>query len=164
MRILFALLFCLPVAASASASVSDQSSAGHESATMIANAEKSGLSVTLFFATGSHALSDAAKDAIEPLAKRFRHSTLHHFRIIGYADSRGSRNYNLGLSMHRANTVKDYLIEHGVHPARVETVAFGELRAAINILDTTDLIADRRVLVKVESTPSIGQARLAGER
>ena len=163
MRTLIALIICLPIAVSASGPLVDQSFLGQDVAPVTASSDKLKMTASALFATGSHELSAAAKDAIEPLVTRFRHSSLHHYRVIGYADSRGSRNYNLGLSTRRANTVKDYLIERGVHPARVETLAFGERRAAVNILDTADLVEDRRVVITVESASRIGSARLAKE-
>ena len=163
MKSLFALLICMPIAVSASGPVVDPTLLDQDLAPVTASGDKLKMAASALFTTGSYELSAAAKDAIEPLVTCFRHSPLHHFRVIGYADSRGSRNYNLGLSTRRAKTVKDYLIERGVHPARVETLAFGERRAAVNILDTADLVEDRRVVITVESTSQIGRARLAKE-
>jgi outer membrane protein OmpA-like peptidoglycan-associated protein len=47
--------------------------------------------------------------------------------INGYADSRGSSEYNKALSAKRVNTVKQYLISNGVPAKRIkETHAYGE--------------------------------------
>jgi peptidoglycan-associated lipoprotein len=47
-------------------------------------------------------------------------------RIEGNADERGTREYNLALGARRANSVKDFLVAHGVAASRIETVSFGK--------------------------------------
>jgi outer membrane protein OmpA-like peptidoglycan-associated protein len=46
--------------------------------------------------------------------------------INGYADSRGSDDYNLQLSQRRANMVKQYMIQQGISRSRIRTKAYGE--------------------------------------
>lgn len=46
--------------------------------------------------------------------------------VGGHTDSTGSAQYNQQLSMRRAQTVKDTLIQHGINPARIRTVGYGE--------------------------------------
>lgn len=46
--------------------------------------------------------------------------------IGGHSDAGGSDDANLRLSGQRADVVKDWLVERGVDPARITTVAFGE--------------------------------------
>jgi peptidoglycan-associated lipoprotein len=47
-------------------------------------------------------------------------------RIEGHADERGSVEYNLALSLRRANAVRDYLSGAGIESSRFEVAAFGE--------------------------------------
>jgi len=47
-------------------------------------------------------------------------------RIEGNADERGTREYNLALGARRANSIKDFLVAHGVAASRIETVSFGK--------------------------------------
>ncbi len=51
-----------------------------------------------------------------------------HVRIEGNCDELGTREYNLALGARRANTVKEYLTEHGVSAGRIETVSYGKER------------------------------------
>ncbi len=51
-----------------------------------------------------------------------------NLRIDGYADPRGSNQYNQKLSERRVNAVRDALAKAGVPAARVSTGAFGEKR------------------------------------
>lgn len=47
-------------------------------------------------------------------------------RIEGHADERGSVEYNLALSLRRANAVREYLTGAGLDAGRFEVAAFGE--------------------------------------
>jgi len=46
--------------------------------------------------------------------------------ITGYCDPRGTDEYNMALGERRANSVSDYLVNHGVSSARISTVSMGE--------------------------------------
>jgi len=46
--------------------------------------------------------------------------------VEGNCDERGGREYNLALGQRRADTVKAYLVEHGVSAANISTASFGE--------------------------------------
>jgi len=46
--------------------------------------------------------------------------------IRGHTDNKGTNEYNIDLSMRRANTVREYLIEHGVDKNRVSAKGYGE--------------------------------------
>ena len=46
--------------------------------------------------------------------------------IRGYTDSQGPASFNLELSRRRADSVKQYLVNAGIDPARVVTKGFGE--------------------------------------
>jgi peptidoglycan-associated lipoprotein len=51
-----------------------------------------------------------------------------HVRIEGNCDERGTREYNFALGARRANSVKEFLVDHGVDPARIATVSYGKER------------------------------------
>lgn len=48
--------------------------------------------------------------------------------VAGNCDERGTREYNLALGERRASVVKDYLVDLGVDPARIQTVSYGKER------------------------------------
>lgn len=55
--------------------------------------------------------------------------------VAGHTDARGGTNYNLHLSVERANAVAEAILDHGVNVAQVWRVGFGEempLRAGDN--------------------------------
>jgi peptidoglycan-associated lipoprotein len=49
-------------------------------------------------------------------------------RIEGNCDERGTREYNFALGGRRANSVKTFLVEHGVNSSRITTVSYGKER------------------------------------
>jgi peptidoglycan-associated lipoprotein len=49
-------------------------------------------------------------------------------RIEGNCDERGTREYNLALGARRANSVREFLVAHGVSGDRIATVSYGKER------------------------------------
>jgi peptidoglycan-associated lipoprotein len=52
------------------------------------------------------------------------------FRIEGNCDPRGTEEYNIGLGERRAQAAKELLVSLGVDASRIQTVSYGEERAA----------------------------------
>jgi peptidoglycan-associated lipoprotein len=52
--------------------------------------------------------------------------------VEGNCDQRGTREYNLALGQRRADTVRDYLEQHGVAAKRIDTVSYGKERPRCN--------------------------------
>ncbi|MBP51965.1 MAG: hypothetical protein CMI27_02350 [Opitutae bacterium] len=63
--------------------------------------------------------------------------------VEGYCDWKGTPAYNKSLGERRANTVKEYLIELGADPLRIETVSIGD-ETAIPNADGENARLDRR--------------------
>lgn len=47
-------------------------------------------------------------------------------QIAGHADERGTVEYNLALSLRRANVVRDYITGFGIDASRLEVTGYGE--------------------------------------
>jgi peptidoglycan-associated lipoprotein len=52
------------------------------------------------------------------------------FRIEGNCDPRGTEEYNIGLGERRAQAAREFLVSLGIEPGRMQTVSYGEERAA----------------------------------
>jgi outer membrane protein OmpA-like peptidoglycan-associated protein len=63
--------------------------------------------------------------------------------ITGHTDRLGSEEYNLGLSLRRAQAVKEYLVGKGVEPGRLRANGKGEANPVVQCAD-----ADREKLIK----------------
>jgi peptidoglycan-associated lipoprotein len=58
------------------------------------------------------------------------------FVIEGHCDERGSQEYNLALGDHRANAVKEYLVQQGIAENRMSIISYGEEKPVCR--ETTD--------------------------
>lgn len=70
------------------------------------------------------------------------------FVIEGHCDKKGTIEYNLALGERRANSVKEYLVQHGINPGRLTVISFGKERPAI-IGDSEEVFAKNRRSVTV---------------
>lgn len=80
------------------------------------------------FAFDSAELTDEGKLSIEEYRKTLKPEISEAYAgiIIGHTDSTGDANYNLGLSMRRAQAVSDYLVSTGVSADKLREVGRGE--------------------------------------
>lgn len=70
-------------------------------------------------------------------------------QVEGHTDSTGSESYNMELSARRAEAVKNLLVQKGVNPARIRTMAFGESAPIANNDTDYGRSRNRRVEIKV---------------
>lgn len=72
------------------------------------------------------------------------------FVVEGHTDQRGSDKYNDKLSLERANTVRDKLLEKGIAPDRVIAVGWGKQRPVIaDPQNEEEFYQNRRVVVDI---------------
>lgn len=72
--------------------------------------------------------------------------------VAGHTDERGSREYNVALGEHRANTVADILRMAGVGREQVRVVSYGKERPANYGHDDASHARNRRVEFTYEAT------------
>jgi len=78
------------------------------------------------FATDSAAIQDQYRSNLNEVLDLLRSSPGLHLEIQGHTDSVGSAEYNQQLSERRAQAVREYLVERGINPERLEAVGYGE--------------------------------------
>jgi OOP family OmpA-OmpF porin len=71
--------------------------------------------------------------------------------IEGHTDAIGTDAYNQRLSERRANSVKTYLVEHGIDGSRLSTVGYGESRPIASNQTREGRALNRRVELNVEN-------------
>jgi peptidoglycan-associated lipoprotein len=73
-------------------------------------------------------LNAAARTILEEKARLLNAHTDVTVRIEGHADERGSVEYNLALSLRRAESARSFLVDYGIDRNRIEVVPYGEER------------------------------------
>ncbi len=103
----------------------DSSVAGVPYTPLVKN-PKGGESIALFYEYDRAELHPRAQKQLDIIADILKASPAKKLRISGYTDAKGTEDYNLELSMKRAESVKQYFLTHGVPIAQVETTGFGK--------------------------------------
>jgi outer membrane protein OmpA-like peptidoglycan-associated protein len=121
------------------------------------------LSADALFAFDKYKLADVTKTGVAELTGLATKLTAKGVKadkieVTGYTDRIGSDAYNLKLSSERANSVRDFLVKHGVAANQITAAGRGEVDPVVTCNDKghAKLIAclapNRRVVVKVEGT------------
>ena len=86
----------------------------------------------VYFAADSDELGADARARLDGAAAQYRKGGSQQVILAGHADPReGSREYTVGLSQRRANSVRDYLASLGVPGGAMTTQAFGQSSPAV---------------------------------
>src|SRR5699024_884966 len=72
--------------------------------------------------------------------------------IAGRADQKGSKDYNDKLSMQRAQTVKDYLVNKGIRKSRIKVVSLGKTNPLMDGSSQTAYAQNRSVQLSLHYT------------
>jgi outer membrane protein OmpA-like peptidoglycan-associated protein len=73
-------------------------------------------------------------------------------QVEGYTDTVGSDEYNLTLSQHRADAVRDYLVSQGVSVANTSSVGYGKTNPIADNATAAGRAQNRRVNLVVSGT------------
>lgn len=114
-----------------------------------------GLVVTLgdvLFASGGSSLKGGTPGNLDKLAAFLNKYPERSVVIEGHTDSIGSAEANLGLSQRRADSVKSYLVGHGVASDRLTASGKGEASPAAGNDSATGRQQNRRVEVIISNT------------
>jgi outer membrane protein OmpA-like peptidoglycan-associated protein len=111
------------------------------------------------FATGTANVNADARESLAKFSGIVASYPGLRFNVEGHTDSVGSAAMNNELSLKRAITVRDYLIEQGVPASRIDVAGLG-LSAPIGDNTTSDGRArNRRVEIVVSGGPLIAASR-----
>jgi OOP family OmpA-OmpF porin len=103
----------------------------------------------VFFATGSARLDSEARQALdEAVELLLRHPGLP-VEIEGHADSQGSEDFNMALSLVRAEVVRLHLEQAGVRASSLSVQGFGESQPAASNDTAAGRAQNRRVVLEM---------------
>jgi len=90
-----------------------------------------GLLENVLFDYDSSAIRSDQRVVLQGNASKIGQNSWKMIVVEGHCDERGSEEYNLALGERRAAAVKQYLVDSGVSGAKLDTVSFGEAKAAV---------------------------------
>ncbi|MGH6678779.1 MAG: OmpA family protein, partial [Bradyrhizobium sp.] len=74
------------------------------------------------------------------------------FTIEGNADERGTREYNLALGARRAQTVRAFMVSHGINASRIRTISYGNERPVALCNNESCWSQNRRAVTKLDAS------------
>ena len=105
------------------------------------------VSRVFYFEFDKVVLNAEARSALRLHAQNLQSNRIN-IRLLGHADERGSRVYNMALGESRGNAVRDFLIQEGVNRSLIEVVSYGEEQAAVSGSEEGSWALNRRVELK----------------
>jgi len=97
------------------------------------------------FRYNSIELTDDARLTLDRIAGILGKQADIRLEVAGHTDSQGNEAYNLWLSQHRAQAVRDYLITHGLDPDNVSARGYGAQQPIADNSTVDGLVQNRRV-------------------
>ena len=104
----------------------------------------------VFFDWDRSNITPQAADTIRQAADAFRAGRNARIEATGHADRSGSDQYNMGLSLRRANAVKDALVRNGVPAAQIVVLGRGETMPLVQTADGVREPQNRRVEIVLQ--------------
>lgn len=135
-------------AAAATAALAGFGTVKHEARGMVIT-----LSGSVLFASNKAELLPAAQRKLTDVADTLTKQDPHSRMIVeGHADSQGAAEYNQELSQRRAESVRGYLVSHGLSSDRVTAQGFGFTRPIADNASAEGRANNRRVEIVVQPT------------
>ena len=82
----------------------------------------------LNFESGKSKIIPSSYNSLNELAEYLKQNLKFKIEIVGHTDSQGDEVYNQKLSLSRANTVANYLIDKGINKGSIKTLGLGETK------------------------------------
>ncbi|MGE4545167.1 MAG: OmpA family protein [Pedobacter sp.] len=103
----------------------------------------------VLFDVNSSTVKPGGYDELQRVAGVLNNYPQTTIQIAGHTDSSGSEQYNMQLSLQRANAVKNVLVGYGVAPARLMTVGYGESKPIASNATEAGRQINRRVAITI---------------
>jgi OOP family OmpA-OmpF porin len=101
------------------------------------------------FETNSDRLVAGAEAELDVATATLKKNPTLRVEVAGHTDSDGTAEYNEGLSLRRATTVRDYLAAQGIAESRLTVRGYGELQPIADNSTGDGKARNRRVVLRV---------------
>ena len=105
---------------------------------------------TVYFAWDSDVVTAGGNVAVDDAITAASKVGLSEYAVTGYTDTSGSAQYNLGLSLRRANAIKESLMARGVQKNNISVAGRGESGLAVPTPDAVREQVNRRAVIIVQ--------------
>jgi peptidoglycan-associated lipoprotein len=99
---------------------------------------------TIYFDFDKSAIKSSEQSKLDAVANYLKSNPTRAVRVAGNCDERGTEDYNRALGSRRALAGREYLVNIGVDPARIDIVSYGEDKPAVVGHDETAYSKNRR--------------------
>jgi len=97
----------------------------------------------IYFDFDKYNLSDVSSNSIKKFIEEYKNK-IDTFLVVGHTDTQGTKEYNIKLSMKRAEVVKKNLINLGISSEKIRILGKGESKLLVQTKDETKHPANRR--------------------
>ncbi|HVX79421.1 MAG TPA: peptidoglycan-associated lipoprotein Pal [Bradyrhizobium sp.] len=106
----------------------------------------------VFFDSDQTDLSPQATATLDKQIQWLQAYPRYTFVIEGHADERGTREYNIALGARRAQSVRTYMVSHGINPSRMRTISYGKERPVAVCNDISCWAQNRRAVTVLDAS------------
>ena len=110
--------------------------------------EKKEVMQIIYFDFDNSRLSEVSKNTLFNFLDKNKQK-LSKYIIFGHTDTKGTSKYNMSLSIKRAESVKQALLQKGISNENISILGMGEKQLAIDTPDNTKHPANRRAELKI---------------
>ena len=130
--------------------VNEQGTEGDETpqVVIVTENEKKEVMQIIYFDFDNSKLSQVSENTLFDFLDKNK-KKLSRYIIFGHTDTKGSTKYNMNLSIKRAESVKEVLLDQGITPNDISILGKGENELAIDTPDNTKYPINRRAEVKI---------------
>ena len=97
----------------------------------------------IYFDFDNYNLTDVSSNSINKFVEEYK-NIIDTFLVVGHTDTKGTKKYNLELSIKRAEAVKTIMIRLGISPEKIRILGEGESKLLVKTKDETKHPANRR--------------------
>ncbi len=119
-----------------------------ESVTIIKKNKRNEILEIIYFDFDKSKLSDVSIKEIKNFLTKYKSKT-NKYMVVGHSDRKGSNEYNLKLSLKRAEAVKKILILEGIDQEKIKVLGKGELFPVVPTKNDVSHPANRRVEISL---------------
>ena len=115
---------------------------------IVTQSENKELMQLIYFDFDDFKLSEISLNTLKNFINKNK-KDLSNYIVFGHTDTKGSSEYNLKLSLKRAEAVKQILLNIGIDEKNISILGKGENDLAVKTPDNTKHPANRRAEVKI---------------